>query len=293
MKRVLFALAVMLTAFAAQAQTITLKKWQDMGALVDRQSQAINTLKAEVATLKTETATLKSDVSLIIGRYDMLLRYLVVQACGTNAKVTQINAVFNWVQPLPLGNHECPPEGTRYYIPGYLSASGPPIPPAPSDSFERAAVGADWEAASGAAVSIVSGRLRVSGVTTWAKPLGNDQSIEARMWTPATTDFWPALVVRTAVANGPQYRFVLAMGAGTWSVEHIDAAGAYTTLKTGSVAYVAGAKMKLEVKGATIKASYNGTVLGTVDDARIASGRVGVAAFGAGSYAEFDDVVVQ
>lgn len=277
-------LALALVAVAASAQTITLRKWQDMGALVDRQSQAIN-------AIKTEVATLKSDTGLLIQRYDLTLRMLVIHACAHNEKVAAINLVFNWVQPIPLGNHVCPPPGSRYYIPSYLSPTGPQIPPEPSDAFERAAVGADWESASGAAVSIVSGRLRVSGVTTWTKALANDHSIEARMWTSATADYWPALVVRSAVGNGPQYRFVLAMGAGTWSVEYIDAAGTYTTIKTGSVAYVAGAKMKLEVKGAAIKASYNGAVLGTVDDTRIVAGRVGVAGFGNGT-AEFDDVLV-
>lgn len=277
-------LALALVAVAASAQTITLRKWQDMGALVDRQSQAINALKTEVATLKT-------DRDLVVTRYDMLLRMLVIHACAHNERIASINLVFNWVQPIPLGNHVCPPVGSRYYIPSYLLAGGPPIPPEPGDTFERAAVGADWESSSGSTVSIVSGRLRVSGVTTWAKALGNDHSIEARMWTSATADYWPALVVRSAVGNGPQYRFVLAMGKGTWSVEYIDAAGTYTTIKTGSVAYVAGAKMKLEVKGAMIKASYNGAVLGTVDDARITAGRVGVAGFGVGT-AEFDDVTV-
>jgi len=279
-------LALALVAVAASAQTITLKKWQDMGALVDRQSQAINALKTEVATLRT-------DRDLVVTRYDMLLRMLVIHACAQNEKIAQINAVFNWVQPIPLGNHVCPPVGSRYYIPSYLLAGGPPIPPEPGDSFERATLGADWEIASGSTASIVSGRLRVTGVATWAKALASDHAIEARMWSPATADYWPAVVVRSATGNGPQYRFVLAMGKGTWSVEHIDAAGAYTTLKTGSVAYVAGAKMKLGVKGATIKASYNGTALGTVNDVRITAGRVGVAGFGTGSYAEFDDVTVQ
>jgi len=269
---------------APAAPTVTLNKWQDMAPLVDRQSKWINKLRAE-------NETLKSDLSLVVQRYDMLLRYLVVQACASNAKIASINVVLPWVKPFPLGSHECPPEGTRYYIPSYLSAAGPPIPPALSDDFDRAdgAPGANW-----AGGTIASNKLRVTGLALWTPALPADQYVEARMWVQAGGEgAWPGIVVRASATSKVQYRYTLSIAEGTYSLEYIDAAGAYTKLLTGPIAYVAGAPMRLEARGATLTIWYNGVKLGSTTDARIMSGSPGLIGLVSGTQtADYDDAII-
>ena len=269
---------------APTAPTVTLQKWQDMAPLIDRQSKWINKLRAE-------NETLKSDLSLVIGRYDMLLRYLVVQACASNAKIASINVVLPWVKPFPLGSHECPPEGTRYYIPSYLSAAGPPIPPALTDDFNRAdgAPGTNW---TGGAIS--SNKLRVTGLALWTPALPADQYVEARIWASSATIWgYPGLVVRASADSKVQYRLTFSVLDKTWALEYIDAAGGIEKIIGGAVTYVAGAAMRLQVQGQHLTAWYNGKQLGAADDSRIAAGSPGLLGIvGTGQNADFDDAII-
>lgn len=279
----LLAAIVGLLAASAQAQTITLRKWQDMGALVDRQSKAINELKGEVSALKL-------DQSLIIQRYDMTLRMLVIHACAHNEKVAAMNVVFDWIKPIPLGSHTCPPPGSLFYIPGYLSAGGPPIPPLPSDSFERTDVGTSWAGTA----TIVSGKMRATGKVLWTPTVKADQAIEAKVTaSPAAWGYY-GLVVRASVTGSEQYRFTVSSVENKYDLEYMNAANEHTSLLSGPVTYVAGAKMRVEVKGSSLTVWYNNVKLGTVNDTRLASGSVGVISIAtSGGYAEVDDVLVQ
>jgi len=268
---------------AAPAPSVTLNKWQDMAPLLDRQSKWINKLRAE-------NETLKSDRDVLVWKYDILLRYLVIHACANNGKLASINAVFSWVKPFPLGNHECPPEGTRFYIPTYASPTGPPIPPTPQDDFNRAdgPAGANWSAG-----NIAGNKLRVLGTALWTKPLAADQYIEARMTASSTAEWAYHGVVLRASDSKIQYRFTISPVEGKFGLEYMDAAGAHHSLASGPVTYVAGAQMRLAAKGGVLTAYYNGIKLGEATDTRIAAGSAGLIGLApAGQYAEFDDVLV-
>lgn len=288
MKKLLTIIALLATAAPAFAQ-VTFGKWQDMGAYIGRQTEKLNTHTDEIAALKAENATLKSDLSLVIGRYDTLLRYLVIQACLNNEKIAVINTVFDWVKPFPLGNHECPPPGTRFYIPGYLSPTGPMIPPDPTDTFDRAdgAAGADWSAG-----NIVGGKMRVLGTSLWTKALGPDQYIRARMTASSTTQWaYHGLVLRAGTGTKVQYRFTVSPNEGKYGLEYMNAAGEHTSILSGPITYTPGAEIGLRVKGTKLSIYYAGKFLGEADDSRITAGSVGLIGLApTGQYAEFDDV---
>jgi hypothetical protein len=126
-------------AAPAGAQT-TFNRWQDMGQYVGQQTVKLNentakvaALESENAALKTKVDTLTSDMGLVINRYDMLLRAIVIHVCATN-KLMADNAwaaKLTGMTPIPLPGHECPedPLTAKYYVPIYLSPIGPPIPP--------------------------------------------------------------------------------------------------------------------------------------------------------------------
>lgn len=134
-------LAALAFAGAVSAQTVTIDRWQDMGPLLDRQSKKINehtaqlaALEAKVAALEASKASVEKDLGLVIWRYDALLRAIVINVCASN-KLMADNAwaaKLAGLQPIPLPGHTCPTDAAsaRYYVPGYLSPSGPPIPPA-------------------------------------------------------------------------------------------------------------------------------------------------------------------
>lgn len=267
---------------AAPAPSVTLNKWQDMAPLVDRQSKWINKLRAE-------NDALRADLGIMVWKHDVLLRYLLVHACATNKQIATINTVLPWVKPFPLGSMECPPEGSRFYLPSYASAN-PPVPPNPTDTFDRAdgPAGANWSAG-----NVVGNKLRVLGTALWKPVLAADQYIEARMTASSTTEWaYHGLVLRASDSK-VQYRFTISPVEKKFGVEYMDAAGAHHSLASGPVTYVAGAAMRLEVKGGTLTAWYNGTKLGSATDTRITAGSAGLIGLApTGQYAEFDDVLV-
>jgi len=135
------ALAALAFAGVVSAQTVTIDRWQDMGPLLDRQSKKINehtaqlaALEAKVAALEASKASVEKDLGLVIWRYDALLRAIVINVCASNKLMADNEwaAKLAGLQPIPLPGHTCPTDAAsaRYYVPGYLSPSGPPIPPA-------------------------------------------------------------------------------------------------------------------------------------------------------------------
>ncbi len=132
------AILLMLASLPAGAQ-VTFERWQDMGQYVGRQTEKLNqhtdqiaALEAKVAALEASKTTVEKDLGLVIQRYDMLLRAIVIQVCASNKAMADNAwaAKLAGLEPIPLAGHDCPPLPARYYVPGYLSPDGPPIPPA-------------------------------------------------------------------------------------------------------------------------------------------------------------------
>lgn len=133
--RALVAAALLLMAPLAFAQATVQQLYQyagQLGTVANAHNAKIEALTTENAALKSKVETLTSDVGLIIGRYDMLLRAIVVHVCASNKAMADNAWATKLVglEPIPLGSHVCPPLPARYYVPGYLSPNGPPIPPA-------------------------------------------------------------------------------------------------------------------------------------------------------------------
>jgi len=108
MRALAFVLALL--AGAAQAQTVTLRKWQDMAALVDRQSKAIIALQAETKALRDA--------------HDVATMYWLAQVCAANAKIPSWAGTLTGLKPFPTGDHTCPAAGTLYAVPRFFG----PVP---------------------------------------------------------------------------------------------------------------------------------------------------------------------
>lgn len=140
--RAIIAAALIAFAPGAWAQATVAQLYQyaaALGNLANTQHAKIEALEAKVTALEAaktaaeaKAATLESDVGLIITRYDMLLRAIVIQVCASNKAMADNAwaAKLAGLEPIPLAGHDCPPLPARYYVPGYLSKDGPPIPPA-------------------------------------------------------------------------------------------------------------------------------------------------------------------
>jgi len=140
MKALVAALMLLAAPFAGAQQATVQQLYQyaaALGNLANIQNARINALEAKIAALETakvaeKVPVLESDLGLVIQRYDMLLRAIIVQVCASN-KAMADNAwavKLAGLEPITLPGHTCPPLPARYYVPGYLSPSGPPIPPA-------------------------------------------------------------------------------------------------------------------------------------------------------------------
>lgn len=139
--RALIAAVLLLAAPIAWAQQATVQQLYQyaaaLGNLANIQNARINALEAKIAALETakvaeKVPVLESDLGLVIQRYDMLLRAIVIQVCASNKAMADNAwaAKLAGLEPIPLTGHTCPPLPARYYVPGYLSPNGPPIPPA-------------------------------------------------------------------------------------------------------------------------------------------------------------------
>lgn len=139
--KALVAALMLLAAPIAGAQQATVQQLYQyaaaLGNLANIQNARINALEAKVAALEAakvaeKVPVLESDMGLVIQRYDMLLRAIVIQVCASNKAMADNAwaAKLAGLEPIPLTGHTCPPLPARYYVPGYLSPNGPPIPPA-------------------------------------------------------------------------------------------------------------------------------------------------------------------
>lgn len=132
------AIAALLLAVCLPAGAqVTFQRWQDMGAYVGKQTEKLNqhtdeiaALKARIAALEAQDAKNRENISHIIAHSDVMVRYAVELECNFNKNITGVVAMFSWVKPFELGDIPCPQPGDRYYLPYYLSPSGPVLPPA-------------------------------------------------------------------------------------------------------------------------------------------------------------------
>lgn len=85
----------------------------------------------------------------------------------------------------------------------------------------------------------------------------------------------PGVAVRCSTSARTYYRFVVDV-SGNYEVGKM-VAGSFTSLRTGTVTYSAGALIKLSIAGSTLTLFYNGAQVGaTISDGDIASGNPGV-----------------
>lgn len=115
-------------AVPAITQTITFQKWQDMGKYVGQLAEKVNTHTAEIAALKADHALMIGDTANIISNYDAKLRFELALVCDYNSKVPTWQGVLLGLKPIALGSLVCPPAGSKFYQPNYISKDGPPIP---------------------------------------------------------------------------------------------------------------------------------------------------------------------
>jgi hypothetical protein len=134
-------LSILIVIFAASvvmAQSVTITKWQDLQPYIAAQTNKLNAHTDEIAALRAEldaekakVAVLTEDIGKIITRFDISLRMYVILACNTNRQIEAAGwgAVLVGIRPLPVTGLECPPLDANFYVPAYLSPSGPPVPP--------------------------------------------------------------------------------------------------------------------------------------------------------------------
>ncbi|MCR4300775.1 MAG: hypothetical protein NUV51_04120, partial [Sulfuricaulis sp.] len=124
MKTLIVALLV-LVAMPASAQR-QINSWQELGGYVGEQTTKMNANTAEIAALKAKLAVLTSDMGIVVGAHDRLLRAVVIRVCDYNSKVAGWSGTLTGLEPIPLGDIECPPAAAKWYIPYYIGPGGPP-----------------------------------------------------------------------------------------------------------------------------------------------------------------------
>ena len=156
-----------------------------------------------------------------------------------------------------------------------------------TDGFNRSngSVGASWTVSGN--IGIVSSAIQISPGSAdswmfWNGTFAADQFSEATVAAVTAQDNH-AVTLRMA-ASGKTFYFC--DGGAIHSIGKF-VNGAYTILQTLSVNLRAGDILRCEVQGTTIRYAVNGTVMGSIGDASISSGRPGV--FLSTSNGRFDD----
>ena len=123
-------LAAGLIAVAPIAWSQTRITFEDLYAYVVQVANVLIAEDAKIRALETQVAVLTSDMGIVVGAHDRLLRAVVIRVCDYNSKVAGWSGTLTGLEPIPLGSIECPPAGSKWYIPYYIGPGGPPIPPA-------------------------------------------------------------------------------------------------------------------------------------------------------------------
>lgn len=86
-------------------------------------------LEQRLVQAEAKGATNRSDIVNLITSHNVNVQYFLIRACDYNRRVEGWRGVLTGLEPIPLTGLDCPPEGTRFYVPYFHGAA--PVPPAP------------------------------------------------------------------------------------------------------------------------------------------------------------------
>lgn len=106
-------LALALIALPAAAQPTVVESIKALQA-------DVAALKADRDALKAEVADLKLRMNRVENSYNILVYYLLTQACYANSMQPTWLTSLTGLKPFPLGDAQCPPAGETIYVPGFI-----------------------------------------------------------------------------------------------------------------------------------------------------------------------------
>ena len=128
MKR--FIAGLLLGLMATAAAEVTISRWQDLQPYIAQLANKVNAQDAKIAALQTEVATLKTRVNVAENSYNILVYYLLAQACYANSMQPTWLTSLTGLKPFPLATHTCPPAGEQIYVPDFIGGAGAVLKPA-------------------------------------------------------------------------------------------------------------------------------------------------------------------
>jgi len=125
-----FIVGLLLGLMAAAAAEVTITRWQDLQPYIAQLANKVNAQDAKIAALQTEVATLKTRVNVAENSYNILVYYLLAQACYANSMQPTWLTSLTGLKPFPLATHTCPPAGEQIYVPDFIGGAGAVLKPA-------------------------------------------------------------------------------------------------------------------------------------------------------------------
>lgn len=115
-----FIVGLLLGLMATAAAEVTIARWQDLQPYIAQLANKVNAQDAKIAALQNEVATLKTRVNVAENSYNILVYYLLTQACYANSMQPTWLTSLTGLKPFPLGDAQCPPAGETIYVPGFI-----------------------------------------------------------------------------------------------------------------------------------------------------------------------------
>lgn len=125
-----FIAGLLLGLMATAAAEVTISRWQDLQPYIAQLANKVNAQDAKIAALQTEVATLKTRVNVAENSYNILVYYLLAQACYANSMQPTWLTSLTGLKPFPLATHTCPPAGEQIYVPDFIGGAGAVLKPA-------------------------------------------------------------------------------------------------------------------------------------------------------------------
>lgn len=125
-----FIVGLLLGLMATAAAEVTITRWQDLQPYIAQLANKVNAQDAKIAALQTEVATLKTRVNVAENSYNILVYYLLAQACYANSMQPTWLTSLTGLKPFPIGTHTCPPVGEQIYVPDFIGGAGAVLKPA-------------------------------------------------------------------------------------------------------------------------------------------------------------------
>ncbi len=119
-----FIVGLLLGLMATAAAEVTITRWQDLQPYIAQLANKVNAQDAKIAALQTEVATLKTRVNVAENSYNILVYYLLAQACYANSMQPTWLTSLTGLKPFPLATHTCPPAGEQIYVPDFIGGAG-------------------------------------------------------------------------------------------------------------------------------------------------------------------------